>query len=74
MEKDNWVGQIRSLVRPFIAVAMTSTICYGTVLGYIEWKDLFSLAGMVIAFYFIERAALKIPGTPNGNGHANPNP
>jgi hypothetical protein len=48
---------IRTMVRPYISVAITSAIVYLGVLGKIEPKDLLALAGVIIAFHFAERAA-----------------
>ena len=56
------VDVIRHLVRPFIAVAfvvMVGWLVYG---GGIDPKDILGMLGLIIGFYFGERAALKKPG------------
>lgn len=56
------VDIIRHLVRPFIAVAfvvMVGWLVYG---GAIDPKDILAMLGLIIGFYFGERAALKKPG------------
>lgn len=53
------IETIRSLIRPFIAVATVGTLMYLFITGKIESTQLLTLAGPVIGFYFGERAAKK---------------
>lgn len=50
---------IRSLVRPFIAVAFVLMCGWLTYKGDAGVKEIFSIMGIVIAFYFQERGMMK---------------
>lgn len=56
------VETIRKLVRPFIAVSFVLLTVYLAIKGQIEAKDILSLTGIIAAFYFGEKSALKKPG------------
>jgi hypothetical protein len=50
---------IRGLVRPFISVAFVSMTAYLVVSGSLEAKEVLTLTGIIVAFHFGERSALK---------------
>lgn len=53
------VETIRNLVRPFIAISFVGIVVFLTVTGKVEPSAILQITGMIIAFYFGERAALK---------------
>jgi hypothetical protein len=53
------IETIRNLVRPFMAVSFVGTTIYLAVTAKIEPGKLLSITGMIVAFYFGERSALK---------------
>ena len=53
------IDNIRSLIRPFIAVAFVSATVVLFLLGKLEAKDILTTTGIIVGFYFGERAALK---------------
>lgn len=53
---------IRKLVRPFAAVAFILTTIYLAITGKIDAKEILTITGIVVAFLFGERSALKKPG------------
>ena len=57
------VEAIRKLVRPFIAVAFVSATIVLFLLGKLEAKEILTITGIIVAFFFAERAALKKPGS-----------
>jgi len=57
---------IRGLVRPFISVSLICMLAYLVYFGQIESKDILYLTGIVVAFHFGERAALKKPEENGG--------
>lgn len=55
------IDDIRKLVRPFIAVSFVCITGYLAVIGKIEAAQILQVLGIVVGFYFGERAALKRP-------------
>lgn len=55
------VDNIRKMIRPFISVSLILMLGYLTVEKLIPAKDILYLTGIVVAFHFGERAALKQP-------------
>ena len=55
------INAIRELVRPFISVCFVGTTVVLAILGRIEPKDILTVTGIIVAFHFGERAALKKP-------------
>jgi hypothetical protein len=55
------INVIRSSVRPFVAVALTVTVCAGFFMDKLEGEILKNAFLMITGFYFAERAALKNP-------------
>jgi len=55
---------IRGLVRPFISIAFVSVTVTLALLGKIEAKEILLPTGMIVAFHFGERSALKGNGPP----------
>lgn len=53
---------IRELMRPFVTVIFVLLVVYLTLTGKIDAKEILSIAGILIAFWFGERSALKKPG------------
>lgn len=62
---ENLVEIAKQLVRPMIAVCLMGILVFYAVTGKITEQNVLSLTGMIIAFYFGERSALKIPGAEN---------
>lgn len=52
---------VRKLVRPFISVSFVLMCAWLTYKGSIEAKEILTLTGIIVAFHFGERAALKQP-------------
>lgn len=52
---------IKQLVRPIISLALVGTIIKLALMGDIDAENLLQIVGVVIAFHFGERAALKKP-------------
>ena len=63
------IETVRSLVRPFLAVAFTGATIVLTLKGALPAAVVATAATAISAFYFGERSALKPPGGP-----ARPNP
>jgi hypothetical protein len=55
------VENIKTLMRPFIAVSFVLTSVALVSFGKIEAKDFMSITAIIVAFYFGERSALKNP-------------
>ena len=53
------VETIRSLVRPFIAFCFIGSITILTLMGKIDPNEILQTGGIIVGFYFGERAALK---------------
>lgn len=58
MNKDI-VEIVRGLVRPFIAISITTTLIILAILGKVEAPEFLNLALVVVTFYFAERATTK---------------
>jgi hypothetical protein len=56
---------IRSVIRPVIALGLLVMVGWLVYQGTIEPKEIMTFFGVIVGFYFGERAALKQPG----NGH-----
>lgn len=52
---------IKSLMRPFIAFSFVSGTIILYLMGKIEAQSILQTTGIIIGFYFGERAALKKP-------------
>lgn len=52
---------IRSVVRPVVTIALTATAIYGFVVGLIDPKAFLLIFGIVIGFWFNERAKAGEP-------------
>lgn len=61
MEPKSVTNQIRELIRPFISVSFILMTCFGAIKGAIDFKDILEVTGIIVAFHFGERAALKKP-------------
>ena len=48
-------------VRPLLAVTFCGAAVYLSIIGTLEADKVFTMASMIAAFYFGERAALKGP-------------
>ncbi len=59
--EDTMVDKIRKLMRPIITFCFVGTVTYLAVIGKIKPDAILQLTGIIIAFYFAERAALKKP-------------
>lgn len=57
------VGKVKGLIRPFITVCFVVTVTILALLGKIESKEILQITGIIVAFYFAERAALKKPNS-----------
>lgn len=57
MEKDG-----RHLVRPFISIAFVTVALVLALMGKVDAKEVLQITGIIVAFHFGERAALKKPG------------
>ena len=55
------IDAIRRLVRPFISVCFVGTTVALAILGKVDPKDMLEITGIIVAFHFGERAALKKP-------------
>ena len=55
---------IGHLIRPFMAVCFVLLTAYLAFIGKIDAKDILLITSNIMAFYFGERAALKVPGAP----------
>jgi hypothetical protein len=55
------VETARSLMRPFITVCFVGLVVFLAVTGKIEPKEILTPTGMIVAFWFGERAATKKP-------------
>jgi len=53
------VDIIRKLVRPFIAFCFIGSVVVLTVIGKIEPAEILQTTGIIVGFYFGERATLK---------------
>jgi len=59
---------IKVLVRPAIALMFVGTTCVLFFRGALEAKDILQITGIVIGFYFGERAANKKASEVKDNG------
>lgn len=59
---------IRALVRPFLAVAFSLASIVLAFMGMLQPAIIATAATAIIAFYFGERGALKVPGNGTENG------
>jgi len=50
---------IRGIVRPIISISFVSMCAFLVVKGSIDAKDVLELTGIIVAFHFGEKAALK---------------
>lgn len=66
------VNIVRYLVRPFIAISITTTLIVLAIMGKIDADAFLNLALVVVTFYFAERATAK--GITMANGHLLPPP
>ena len=57
--------KIKTLVRPIIALSFVGVACYLFITGKLKPEDVLPITGIVIGFYFGERAAIK-KEKPNG--------
>ena len=61
----NWwpfsVETVRGLVRPYISFVFASVTGYLAITGAIDAKDMLSITGIIVAFHFGEKSALKKP-------------
>ena len=55
------VGKLRTWVRPIMTLSFTATVIYLAIEGKIEPREIMLVYGIIMAFYFGERAALKQP-------------
>lgn len=55
------VDTIRGLIRPFIAFCFIGIVTVLAILGKIEPAEILQTTGIIVGFYFGERAALKKP-------------
>lgn len=53
---------VRKLVRPIIAFCFTGTVTYLAIIGKIDPAEILPIAGIIVGFYFGERAANKSNG------------
>ena len=53
---------IRSLVRVFISVAFVLMTAWLVWTGKIDPREVLLITGIIVAYYFGERAGLKVPG------------
>ena len=53
------IETIRSLVRPFIAVSFVCMTGYCVYIGQIDGKEVLTIMGILMAFYFGERSTRK---------------
>jgi len=53
------IEQIRSLVRPIVTFALTSLLIYLAVVRAVEAKDVLTVVGIIIAFWFAGKATEK---------------
>ena len=51
------IETIRSIVRPFISVSFVLMTAYCVYKGQINGKDILTIMGILMAFYFGERSA-----------------
>ena len=56
------IKKIQKLVRPFISVTFVLLTAYLAAMGKIPAKDVLYITGIIVAFHYGERAALKKPG------------
>lgn len=60
------IDNIRKLVRPFVSVCFVGLTVYLGITGKIDAEKILTLTGIIVAFHFGERSALKndtaIPG------------
>ena len=57
---------VRGLIRPFIAVSFVIVTLYLAIVGKLNAREILTITGIIAAFYFGERAALKNPNTQPG--------
>lgn len=55
-----------TIVRPIITLTFTTVIVVMTLNGHVDAKDVLLIYATLVAFWFGERSALKIPGQKNG--------
>jgi len=55
---------IRGIVRPIISLSFVAIVGWMTYKEFVDPKDILAITGMIVAFHFGERAALK--GGNNG--------
>jgi len=53
------VDKIKQLIRPFVSIAFVLTTVILALNGKIEAKEMLSYTGIIVAFHFGERSALK---------------
>jgi len=53
------IEAIRSLVRPIITFALTGLLIYMAVTKVVEAKDVLTVVGIIIAFWFAGKASEK---------------
>ena len=56
------IEKINKLVRPFIVVCFMALTITLAIMGKIDAEAILQITGIIVAFYFAERAALKKPG------------
>ena len=59
------VNEVRKLMRPFITVSFTLCAVALVSLGKVDAEKFMTIVGMIVAFYFGERSALKDPNITN---------
>ena len=62
------IEKIRKLVRPFIAVSFVLATLALFVMGKLPAEGILQTTGIIVGFYFGERAALKEPNPAEING------
>ena len=55
------IDGIRQLVRPFISVSFVLITAYLALAGKVDASEVLAITGIIVAFHFGERAALKKP-------------
>jgi len=56
---ENILTFIRGLVRPIISISFVFMCAYLALSGKIDAKDVLEITGIIVAFHFGEKAALK---------------
>ena len=59
------VNEVRKLMRPFITVSFVLCAVALVSFGKVDAEKFMTIVGMIVAFYFGERSALKDPNIPN---------